>query len=61
VGPILDMVAVSCDLEGALCEELGWRIKLVFTTPFIAPAGPSPFASSVVTPWVYIAGGRSYA
>jgi hypothetical protein len=61
VGPVLDMVAVSCDLEGALSEELGWRIKLVFTTPFYSTCRAQPFASSIVTPWVYIAGGRSYA
>jgi hypothetical protein len=30
--------------------------KIIFTAPFIAPAEPRRFASSVVTPWGYKAG-----
>jgi hypothetical protein len=34
VRSILDMVAISRDVESASCEELGWLIKLMFTVPF---------------------------
>jgi hypothetical protein len=30
----LDTVVVSRDVEGASYEELGWRVKLMFTVPF---------------------------
>jgi hypothetical protein len=35
--------------------------KLMFTADFTAPIVAHRFASSVVTPWGYKAGGRSYA
>jgi hypothetical protein len=28
VGPIFDTVVVSCDVAGASCDELGWRVNL---------------------------------
>jgi hypothetical protein len=54
VGPILDTIAVSRNVEGASCEELGWHIFTMLTRAH-------HFASSVVTPWGYKTSGRSYA
>jgi hypothetical protein len=34
MGPIFDTVVISLNVEGASCEELGWRVKLMFTAPF---------------------------
>jgi hypothetical protein len=60
MGPILDMVAVSRDVEGVLCEELGWRVNSCLPCPFIVFVRACCFASSVVTPWGYKASGRPY-
>jgi hypothetical protein len=60
VGPILDTVAISHDVEGVLYKESGWRINSFLLRLFAAPALPSRFASWVVTPLGYKAGSRSY-
>jgi hypothetical protein len=38
MGPILDMVVISRDVEGALCEESRWCINSCLLPLFIAPA-----------------------
>jgi hypothetical protein len=53
VGSILDMAAVSCDVEGASCEE-SFLLCL-----FTVPVEPNHFLSSVATPRGYKADGRS--
>jgi hypothetical protein len=58
MGPTLDTVAVSRDVVGTSCEELGWRVKLCLLRPFTAHVSTHHFASSVVTPWRYKAGSR---
>jgi hypothetical protein len=58
MGPILDMVVVSRDVEGALCEELGWRVYSCLPHPFTVFVRAHHFASSVVTPHGYKAGIR---
>jgi hypothetical protein len=50
MGPVLDTVAVSHDVEGMSCEELGWRINSCLLCLFTAPRRAHRFASSVVTP-----------
>jgi hypothetical protein len=60
MGPILDMIVVSHDVEGVSCEELGWHVNSCLLGHFTAPARARRFASSVVTPRGYKAGGRSY-
>jgi hypothetical protein len=57
-GPILDMVVVSYYVEGASCEELGWCLNSCLLHPFTVPVRAYRFASSVVTPQDYKAGGR---
>jgi hypothetical protein len=42
MGPILDTIAISHDVEGASCEELGWLTKLVFTVPFYSACRAQP-------------------
>jgi hypothetical protein len=59
VRPILDMVAISHDVEGASCVELGWRINSCLLCFFTTPAKARHFASLVVTPQEYKADGRS--
>jgi hypothetical protein len=61
MGPILDMVVISHDVEGASCGESRWCINSCLLPLFIALATARRFASSVVTPWGYKASGRSYA
>jgi hypothetical protein len=34
MGLVLDIVALSYDVEGASCEELGWCVKLIFIVHF---------------------------
>jgi hypothetical protein len=48
--PVLDMISTSHDVEGALYEELGWRINSCVLRIFIAPARAHRFASTIVTP-----------
>jgi hypothetical protein len=60
-GAILGTVVVSRDIEGTSYEELGWHINLCLLRLFIAPARAHRFASLVVTPRGYKAGGRPYA
>jgi hypothetical protein len=38
MGPILDMVVVSHDVEGMSYEELGWHVNLSLLRLFIVPA-----------------------
>jgi hypothetical protein len=59
VGPNLDMVPVSHNVEGVSCEELGWHVNSCLLRIFIAPTGAHRFASLIVTPQGYKAGGRS--
>jgi hypothetical protein len=54
----LDTIAVSLDVEGASCEELGWRVNSCLLRLFTMLARPRCFASSVVTPQGYKDGGR---
>jgi hypothetical protein len=58
VWPILDMVTVSHDVAGVSCEELEWCLNMCLLHPFTMPVRAHRFASSVVTPWGYKAGGR---
>jgi hypothetical protein len=51
MGPILNMVDISCNVEGVSCEELGWPVNLCLLRPFTAPIRAYHFASSVVTLW----------
>jgi hypothetical protein len=44
MGPILDMVVISHDVEGTLCEELGWRVNSCLVCLFIVPARARHFA-----------------
>jgi hypothetical protein len=60
LGPVLDMVAVSCDVDDMLCEELGWHVNSCFLLPFTTPIRARYFASSVVTAWGYKAGDLPY-
>jgi hypothetical protein len=46
----LDMVTISHEVEGALCEELGWRVNSCLLCPFITSVRARRFASLVVTP-----------
>jgi hypothetical protein len=59
MGPILDMVVVSHDVEGVSCDELGWRVNSCLLRLFSVFAGARRFASSVVTPQGYKARGCS--
>jgi hypothetical protein len=43
VQPILDMVAVSCAIVGASCEELGRCVNMGLLRPFTAPDEGLPF------------------
>jgi hypothetical protein len=61
MGPILDTVAVSHDVVGTSCEELGWRVNMCLLHPFTTHVRAHRFASSVVTPRGYKAGGRPCA
>jgi hypothetical protein len=58
LGPILDMVAVSCNVEGASFDKLGWHINSCLIHLFTAPARAGHFASLVVTPQGYKASGH---
>jgi hypothetical protein len=60
VGPILDMVAISLDVEGASCVELGWCVNSCLLRLFTVPGRGCQFAFSVVTPWGYKADDRYY-
>jgi hypothetical protein len=61
MGPILDIVATSYDVEGALYGESEWHVNSFLLHLFTSLAKRHRFASSVVTPWGYKAGGCSYA
>jgi hypothetical protein len=61
MGPILDIVVIFHDVEGASCEELGWRVKSCLLHLFTAPTRARRFASSIVTPHGYQAGGHPCA
>jgi hypothetical protein len=61
LGPILDTVAVSCNVEGASFDKLGWHINSCLLHLFTAPARARRFASSDVTLRGYKAGSRPYA
>jgi hypothetical protein len=56
VGPILDMVSISYDVESVSFEECDAR-KLMFTVPFYCARGAQLLCPSVATPWGYKAGG----
>jgi hypothetical protein len=58
VGPILDTIVVSHDVEGTSCEELGWHINLCLLHLFTVPVWARHFASSVVKPQGYKTGGH---
>jgi hypothetical protein len=51
VGLVLYTVAVSRDVEGVSCEDLGWCVNSCLLHIFTAPATVCHFASSVVKPW----------
>jgi hypothetical protein len=53
VGPILDMVAVSHDVDGALYEEMGCSMNSCVVHLFTMPARTRRFASSIVPLRVY--------
>jgi hypothetical protein len=57
LGPILDTVVISHDVEGTSCEELGWHVNSCLLRPFPTSVRAHRFASSVVTPRGYKAGG----
>jgi hypothetical protein len=61
VGLILDMVAISRDVEGVSYEELGWHVNLCLLRLFTAPVRARHFASSVITPLGYKASGHPCA
>jgi hypothetical protein len=61
VGPILDKVVVSHDVEGASCEELGWRVNSYLLDPFTAPVRACRLDASVVAPRDYKASGCACA
>jgi hypothetical protein len=50
MGPILDTVVISHDVEGVSCEELGWHINSCLLCLFVVPTRAQHLASSVVTP-----------
>jgi hypothetical protein len=59
MGPILDTVDVSRDVEGVSCEELAWLVNSFLLRLFTALARSCRFASSVVTPQACNASSRS--
>jgi hypothetical protein len=61
MGPVLETVATSRDVEGTSYEESGWRANSFLLRLFKVPGRPSCFASSVVTPRGYKASDRSSA
>jgi hypothetical protein len=61
VEPVLDLVAISCDVEGASCEELGWHVNPCLLCLFTAPARAHRFTTSGATPQGNKVGSRSYA
>jgi hypothetical protein len=56
MGPVLDIVAVSHDVAGALHEESRWHVNMYLMHAFIAPVGACRFASLVVIAQYYKAG-----
>jgi hypothetical protein len=60
MGPVLDTVAISRDVEGASFKEFGWCVNLCLLCPFTMFVRVRRFASSVVTPRGYKAGGHPY-
>jgi hypothetical protein len=58
MGPILDMIVVSCAVVGTSCEELGRRVNMGLLRCFTAPIRAHHFASSIVTPSGYKADGH---
>jgi hypothetical protein len=61
VGPVLDTVAVSHDVEGMSYEESEWCINSFLLCLFTTLAKPSRIATLIVKPRGYKAGSRSYA
>jgi hypothetical protein len=59
MGPILDTVAISRDVVGAPCKELGWLVNICLLRPFTVPVRSHHFTSSVVTARGYKAGDRT--
>jgi hypothetical protein len=41
MGPILDKVGVSCNVEGTSCEELEWRVNSCLLRPCTVPVRAS--------------------
>jgi hypothetical protein len=60
VASFLALFVVSRDVEGALCEEVGWHVNSCLLRLFIVPARARCIASLIVTPWGYKDGGRHY-
>jgi hypothetical protein len=60
MGPILDMVAISHEVEGVSWEELGWRVNSCLLHPFTTSVRAHHFASLVVTPQGYKASSHPY-
>jgi hypothetical protein len=58
MGPILDMIIVSCGVAGVSYEELWCHVNICLLHPFIVSVRAHHFASSVVTPQGYKAGSR---
>jgi hypothetical protein len=61
MGPVLDTFAISLDVEGTSYEESGWRVHSFLLSLFRVLAKLYCFASLVVTPQGYNAGGHSCA
>jgi hypothetical protein len=61
VGPILDTFTISHDVVSTLREELERHVNISLLLPFTAPVRAHRFASLVLTPWGYKAGGRPCA
>jgi phosphoribosyl-dephospho-CoA transferase len=50
VGPVLDIVVISHDVESLSDDEFGWRVNSCLLCLFTSPARAHHFVSSVVTP-----------
>jgi hypothetical protein len=58
MGPVLDMIVISYDVEGTSFKELGWRVNSYLLCLFIVSARAHRFVFSVVTPRGYKVGGH---
>jgi hypothetical protein len=47
MGPILDTVDVSRDIEGESCDELGWHLNSCFLQHFTVPITAHPYCESM--------------